>query len=517
MSLHELMGKRIKLEYRGDCAYAYEITSSYDKRIKNTRYAKRYLGTYENGQIVRKKTALPKRSLDYGEIVPFIQIIEALPVRKILDTFLPKNKVETLLTLAINRLVHPVAMNNIQTWYQGTYLTKLYGDLPLASQTLSNFLAQIGDSSLHMDFSGQFIKEYGNGQSLLYDITSLSSTSTLIDLLEFGYNRDNDFLPQMNLSLIANKDLGVPLFYDVYPGSIVDVTTLKNTILKLNAFGLTNPTMILDRGFFSATNIVELLDHPYDFILPATFALKAVKTLVSRESHRIEKPECLQKYNGDPLFVKDVQLDVGDRHVDGFLFYDLGREKDQKTTFYNHLHQVVELLEKRFLRSWEKPGKVFDDISGKFGSYLRWKVHDGRFQITVRAKSVAQRVNRMGFTVILYRGGYYWEDVLGWYRERDMIEKMFRMLKRDLEATPLRVQKTETARGWLFVTFLALILRTRLMNLMTKCGLIGNYSLSSLLLELQKLKMIELADGSSMITERTKKQKDIIKNLELKV
>jgi len=58
-------------------------------------------------------------------------------------------------------------------------------------------------------------------------------------------------LPQINLSLIVDKDLGIPVMYDLYPGSIADVSTLKNTVQKIKAQGVRNYTMIMDRGFFS--------------------------------------------------------------------------------------------------------------------------------------------------------------------------------------------------------------------------------------------------------------------------
>ena len=35
-----------------------------------------------------------------------------------------------------------------------------------------------------------------------------------------------------------DKDLGIPVMYDLYPGSITDVTTLTGTLRKLAAYGV---------------------------------------------------------------------------------------------------------------------------------------------------------------------------------------------------------------------------------------------------------------------------------------
>ena len=76
------------------------------------------------------------------------------------------------------------------------------------------------------------IGSVGTKSTFIYDITSLSSYSKLINLLEYGYSRDPD-LPQLNLSLIVDKRMGIPVMYDIYSESIVDVSTLKNTMKKV--------------------------------------------------------------------------------------------------------------------------------------------------------------------------------------------------------------------------------------------------------------------------------------------
>jgi len=121
----------------------------------------------------------------------------------------------------------------------------------------------------------------------------------------------------------------------------------------------------------------------------------------------------------------------------------------------------------------------------------------------------------MGYTVILYHGKFRWDEVLTWTKERDVIEKMFLQLKSDLNAKPMRVHKTEVAKGWIFVGFIALILRCRLSKLMIKNDLVKKYSIPSLMLTLRRVKQIELIDGSLMLTEVTKKQRDIFKALDL--
>ena len=70
----------------------------------------------------------------------------------------------------------------------------------------------------------------------MYDLTSFSSYSQMINFLEYGYNRDGVDLPQINLSMVVDKEKGIPVMYDIYPGSIVDVTTLDKCQWRLRIF-----------------------------------------------------------------------------------------------------------------------------------------------------------------------------------------------------------------------------------------------------------------------------------------
>jgi transposase len=81
-------------------------------------------------------------------------------------------------------------------------------------------------------------------RTLIYNITNLSSHSSLMRLLEYGYNRDGLSLPHINLSLIMDKDLGMPVMYDIYPGIISDVTTLTGTLTKIEAHGVEDYTQL---------------------------------------------------------------------------------------------------------------------------------------------------------------------------------------------------------------------------------------------------------------------------------
>lgn len=497
--------------------YLYEITPYYDKEKKQIRQKSKYLGKNVNGVPIRVRSQdqIPKKVLSHGEFIPLLKIAKDLELEKILSEVLPNNEVWPVLTLAMKYVTHPRALTHIQSWYEGTALFEEHPDLPLSSQSLSRMLSRIGEGSVNLSFTGELIKQTATSSSLIYDITSLSSYSKNIDLLEYGYNRDALNLPQVNLSLIVDKDLGIPVMYDLYPGSIVDVSTLKNTIKKISSQGIHNYTLIMDRGFFSTANIEELVSSNLSFIIPPASTLKSIKEAISTIHSNIDDPRYLKLYQKEPLFVMPVNIAIGDIQLNGHAYYDQKREHQERNSFYKRLYDLVERLKNINLKPRMNPAEVFREIAKRDAKFIEWKAVNGRFQISIRKNAVSQAINKMGKFILLYRGDFSWEECLSLYRGKDVVEKGFDILKNDLELMPMNVRTESSLRGYLFIVFLALILRMKLIRLMTDAQLLKRYSAEGLLTELEKIKVMILPDGQKITTEITKKQREILDALNM--
>jgi transposase len=138
-----------------------------------------------------------------------------------------------------------------------------------------------------------------------------------------------------------------------------------------------------------------------------------------------------------------------------------------------------------------------------------------RFDVAIRQNAVAQRMNKMGKYIIFYSGDFDEMKCLSLYRERDEIEKSFKALKSEIDILPLNTHREKTTRGFIFIAFLSLIIRTRLMNMMREAEILDKYSVEHLLLQMEKFRKIALADGEIIVTEMTKKQRDILQALDL--
>ena len=492
--------------------YLYEITPYYDKEKKKNRQKSKYLGKNVNGVPVkvRSQDQVPKKVLSHGEFVPLKKITEDLGLEKILSDVLSGKEVWPILTLAMNYATRPRALTHIESWYEGTAISENHPDLPLSSQSLSRMLSRIGESTANLEFSRKLIQQISTCSTLVYDITSLSSYSQSISLLEYGYNRDGLDLPQINLSLIVDKDLGIPVMYDLYPGSIADVSTLKNTVRKINAQGVRNYTLIMDRGFFSTDNIEEMVSADLSFIIPPTSTLKNVKEAISAIHSSIDNPEHLTLYEKEPLFVMPVSIEVGENKLNGYAYYDQKREQQERNTFYKRLYDLMEVLKSKNLKPWMNPGEVFRATAKRDAKFIEWKAINGRFQVSLRKNAISQAINKMGKFILLYRGEFSWVECLSLYRSKDVVEKGFDVLKNDIDLMPANLRTNSSLRGYLFIAFLALIFRMKLIRMMIDAELNKRYSVEGLLTELEKIKIMVLPDGEKVVTEITKKQREIL-------
>ena len=205
-------------------------------------------------------------------------------------------------------------------WYEEFYVSE---ESYMSSQIISDLLSEIGSDEIGVEnFLAEWIKENRNGSnSVMFDITSISSYGSGNEFLDYGYNRDGENLNQVNLGILSqnikkNKSLSLnfgclPLGYRIYPGSITDVTSLKNIIQVSNGYSLTLKCFVLDKGFYSQENVKDLAFNGLSYIVPMSFSTSLAKDIVRSLDEKITSPESFFRLNGNTYFYakKDIEID----------------------------------------------------------------------------------------------------------------------------------------------------------------------------------------------------------------
>ena len=77
----------------------------------------------------------------------------------------------------------------------------------------------------------------------------ISSYSEFNEYIKYGYNRDKEKLPQLNLAVLFSQKAGLPVYFQSLPGNITDVTTLHNLLKTFKALGMKALHYVMDKGF----------------------------------------------------------------------------------------------------------------------------------------------------------------------------------------------------------------------------------------------------------------------------
>ena len=101
--------------------YKYEITPYYDKENKKIRQKSRYIGPVSDGKLVEKTVT----TYSYGDLLPVMKALKDINLPGMLRNIVGEHATIVLI-LAINRVIRPEAMNNVESWYDDSYLKVIY-------------------------------------------------------------------------------------------------------------------------------------------------------------------------------------------------------------------------------------------------------------------------------------------------------------------------------------------------------------------------------------------------------
>ncbi len=489
--------------------YLYKVVSYWDKEKKQPRQKRTYIGPKRNGnkaKIKQKRSSLVSKGFGNIFLVKFLS--DKLGLSEILKLHFPENYQE-ILALAFYEIIEASALYLFPYWLDEHDLPKVK---KMYSPDISNLCDTLGRSQTQrVDFIQKWIRQLNPVKGLYYDITSISSYSTKIDFIEWGYNRDKEKLPQLNMGVVFSQEHSLPIYYNLYPRSIVDVTTLKNCIKYLKIFNLKDILFVLDRGFFSKANVLEMNNSKSEvlFVQPLPFSLKKVKALIKKTKRLLLGTSSAFKFNEEILHYQQSTLGFDGYSFDAHIFFNEKSEVEQKHNFLSVLFEYEEKCKnKKFktLKEYLKYRK--SNIPEKYREYFKW--NKTTLQIEQNEKRIKAFIYKMGsFVLITNKPKMDKAEVLNLYRQKDQVEKIFDVFKNEMNGDRLRTHSQYNTDGRLFVKFVSLIIYSEVARIMKEKKLFKKYTVKELFAELKKLKITQIKQNDPFLSELSKRQKVI--------
>jgi hypothetical protein len=495
--------------------YVYETVSIWNKEKKQSTNKQICIGKLDsvtNELIPNKrhastvnpvavKKAVTATTQIYGPFLILNEITNELGMEQRLKKHFPDSYLQMLSIVYF--LVHRgTALFRFENWSK---THKHPCDDTLTSQEISNLLLNQKE-----DARQAFFKDWRSmvidKECLCYDITSVSSYSAKNEYVEYGYNRDKEELPQINLAMLFGQESAMPVYYKRLPGSIPDISTLSNLLKTLNYLGYEKLHFVLDKGFYCEDNINGLFADGHKFTIGASVHLKWIQRIIDEYHSQMELPDNYRRLGDETLFVQTKLYRWGERRKRLYvhLYYNAHRAAADHDAFMGKLLKCKQELEagehaknneafyKRYFNIKDTPVRGLS-VSYNNDAILKYRNHYAGFFVLL--------TNRLKDPVL----------TLETYRNKDVVENCFDDLKNQLDMKRLRVHSSASMDTRLFLQFLALIYISALRKRMRLGKAVDSFTVRELLESMESYVKVTYAGRYGAIyTELTKKQRDLL-------
>ena len=413
----------------------------------------------------------PVRYLGY---FPLSSIMNKLNIKKYVDLFKLNTSFSFDLYDVLTSLVYARAVNpcsKYRTYYE--VIPNLYHDYDFSYDQLLEGLSYFGN-----DYE-KFIELFNMQVNKIYKI---DTSSTYFDCTNFYFeiDREDDFRrkgpskenrkdPLVGMGLLLDKNQ-IPIGMKLYPGNESEKPVLREIIASLkernNIEGRT--IHVADKGLNCAQNIYFSRKNKDGYIFS-----KSVKQLPETEKVWV-------LLDNDYKEVKDNKGEVRFRYkecIDKFP-YDYTDENGKKHRFeltekrvvsYNpalaikQKAEINKLIEKaKNLQLAKAKKEEYGECSKyvKFSSTSKGKITDDKVKVTLNNEAIEKDLSLAGYNLLVTSETKMKAlDIYETYHNLWRIEESFRIMKSDLDARPVFLQKEDTIKGHFFICYIAVLLQ----------------------------------------------------------
>jgi transposase len=341
-------------------------------------------------------------------------------------------------------------MWNSEWFYEDTYK---YEELGINSQAISDLFRQITNKDIQ-EFLFLWKKEFKNEQVIALDSTSFTSYTRNMEIFTYGHSKEQDGLPQINMSLALSQTTNLPIYYEIYDGSINDKISCNKFVNHVSAEFSNVGLYVFDRGYNSALNRKMLSDKGLKYIICQATSEKKMQRIIE-ENLGFNNKVINYIYN-HKVYAIDVVKDSLHYH----LFYS---EESKNYKFEATLKTIKDITIK--LDEGVELTKEEERI------YNRYMIiqeptdnSDDEIKYGVNYQVLDEDILKMGIFAFVTNTDYSSEKIISIYKNRGLIEICFDNIKNELDSRKLKVHNEYSLNGRVFLSFVSAIIRTKIFN-----------------------------------------------------
>ena len=370
-----------------------------------------------------------------GKLIPGIEYDQVLNMIKMV-------KSDRLNAMLHYYLLTDTADMHAGSWYQNSYAKFLYPDANLYSQRISEFYESIGrDDANRVVFLEKHIEYVLQSTDdeccIIVDSTGCQNACS-VPITRVS-RHENEVNIEFREILVVQRSTGLPLYYEIIQGNVVDIATTMRIKLMLEALGLKVTDILGDAGYACPANMERLILAGTDFMMRLCPNYNLYKNALRENLERLLYSDDVKTVLYRNRYVKVIKVSsiIGrDRETgedkNGFVYLCLDLESHHLKN--SHLYRKNK---KRKNPYTEEELKALSEKNGVFA--------------IVDTRDLSE------------------EDVLPEYYMRQGVEQFFDYAKNYGKMMPVRNHNMDTIRGHMMIsviaTFFCVLIKNR-MNLM---------------------------------------------------
>lgn len=376
----------------------------------------------------------------FGDVFLLLEFIKQVGMLKILnESFQDKIFLQRVLVHIVHGILKDGSKITCEDFICKSFLSYFINDIPLSTLRSDTFYFSImGDDNTKIKFFSEYIRHmktiYPNfGKACYIDSTPLPNdiNSPFNALCSHGLSGAS---VQMRLVLIIDQETTYPLWFDIIPGNVLDVNTLKSKIKDVEiSLGIKIDGFVLDAGYVSR----ELIQ---DFTLQKESEPIPEKKYLARMPARSGYPFNLL-YNKIKPLLKNAK----------YMFVRKGSPYFGKAIKQNIFNTDVMCY-------------VYLDEFNAMKGFIKFTTdHSDEYEKLPNHKKT-WHMHKNGFFILISNYIKLPSEILDDYLCRVEIEKVFKEEKEYLKLLPLCKWSDTTVRGKIFSDVIEYIIRQRMMD-----------------------------------------------------
>lgn len=345
-----------------------------------------------------------------------------------------------------------------------------------------------------------------NKRILYYDCTNYYFEAEQDDdFRKYGKSKENRPNPIVTMGLFMDAD-GIPLAFDIFPGSQNEQTTLKPLEAKvIRDFGCSEFIFCSNAGLGSKSN-----RHYNSFGNRSYVITQSLKKMKAEDKETALTPKQFRKLGEDrfidistidesdpdvyeTVYYKEIPVVTGDMDETVIVTYSPKYKAYQKRIREQQVSRAQKMIDqpgrKRRGKNQNDPARFVKQVSvTDDGEIAEKKVY------ALDMDRIAEEEKYDGFYAVITNLEGDVGEILKINRQRWEIEENFRIMKTDFEARPVYVRREDRIRAHFLICYISLLLYRLLEKKLS-----GKYTCEEILAALRSMQMTLLSRDSGYI------------------